>query len=110
MQIFFIIISFCVNVPVLSVNKTSTQPNSSGIEEFHVIVSKICLSLSMEYEYHIFARSKLTHNDIGIIEHNKSTNLKNINPQFPWNPFNTTIVPAKKSIKINRIFDKKLIS
>jgi len=64
----------------------------------------------MEYEYQILARSRFTHKEIGMIEQSKSTNLKNINPQFPWNPFKTTIVPAKKSIKINRIFDRKLIS
>lgn len=83
MQIFFITISFCVKVPVLSVNRTSTHPNSSGIEEFQVIVSAISLSLSIEYEYQILARSKLTLKEIGIIEHNKRTNLKNIKPQFP---------------------------
>lgn len=91
-------------------NKTSTQPSSSGIDEFQVIVSLIYSSLSIEYEYQILARSRFTQREIGMIEQSKSTNLKNINPQFPWNPFKTTIVPAKKSIKMNRILDKKFIS
>jgi hypothetical protein len=99
-----------VSVPVLSVKRTSTHPSSSGIDEFRVMVSKISLSLSIEYEYQIFAKSRFTLKEIGMMEHSKSTNQKNINPQFPWNPFKTTIVPAKKSIKTNRIFDKKLIS
>jgi len=45
-----------------------------------------------------------------MIEQRRSTNLKNIRPQFPWNPFNTTMVPAKKSMRMKRILDKKLIS
>jgi len=83
MHIFFMIMSFWVKVPVLSVKRTSTQPSSSGIEEFRVIVSAISLSLSIEYEYQIFAKSKLTLSEIGMIEHKRSTNLKNMSPQFP---------------------------
>ncbi len=93
-------------MPVLSVKRTSTQPSSSGIEEFRVIVSAISLSLSIEYEYQILAKSKLTLNEIGMIEHKRSTNLKNMSPQFPWNPFKTTIVPAKKSIRMKRILER----
>ncbi len=91
-------------------NKISTQPNSSGIDEFLVIVSGIPVSESIEYEYQIFAKSRLTLREIGMIEQRRRTNLKNISPQFPWKPFNTTIVPAKKSMRIKRIFERKFIS
>ena len=65
------IISFLVNVPVLSDNKISIRPNSSGILLFLVIVPYISLSLLIQWLYINLAKSKLTFIDIGIIALNK---------------------------------------
>lgn len=69
-------ISFCVNVPVLSLRINCTLPSSSGIYEFRVTVPSISWSLFMLYANNIFAASRFTRSEIGMIDESNNTNLK----------------------------------
>lgn len=104
------IISFCVKVPVLSVNRYYILPNSSGIWEFLTTAPSISLSLFINLEKYIFARSRLSLIEIGIIAHSKMTHLKYLMYQVPTKPSTAIIRRAKKHMVKNRIFAKRFTS
>jgi len=104
------IISFWVSVPVLSVIRNWMRPSSSGMFEFRAIAPLIYSSVLMLCEYQSFARSRLTLNEIGMMdESSRIVRNKNMR-QSPWNPFRNVITNAKTSKNPNRILDKKLTS
>lgn len=70
------IMSFCVKVPVLSLRINCTRPSSSGIVEFLVTVPSISSSLLMLYANSIFAASRFTRREIGMIDDSNKTNRK----------------------------------
>ena len=65
------------------------------------------------YEYIIFAKSKLTLSDIGIIELNNNKNLKILimfTSKVPGKPLIATIAIEHKNIKTNKALDMAFIS
>lgn len=99
-------ISFCVNVPVLSLRIYWTLPNSSGIWLFLAKAPSIYLSLFILYEKTILEKSKFTLKLIGIIDDKSKTCLNKSNIQYYPKPPDSTIIVASMTMKTNNTLDK----